>query len=188
MVQLDPNWFLFPMPAALIGAQVEGKPNFMTAAHVGVVNHDPPTLSVGLRPARYTLLGVEANEAFSVCLPSTALLKETDYCGLVSGHKTDKSQVFKTFFGQLKTAPLIEECPVNLECKLIKTLEFKTHRICFGQVVGCHVQEGCLTDGKLDMGKIDPIVYSMSDATYWQVGQPVGKAFQEGKALKAKQG
>ena len=155
---------LYPKPALLIGANIEGKPNFMTAAWAGIVNQKPPMLSVAIRRERYTYLGLEENKTFSVNIPSEDLVAETDYCGLVSGAKNDKSTVcgFTVFYGELKTAPLIEKCPVNLECSLVQKVNFKTHVLCIGQIEEVHVNDECLTNGKPDVEKVRPLVFSVS--------------------------
>ena len=94
---------LFPMPTILVGANVNGKPNYITIAHCGIValSH----ISISLRKGRYTSSGIKENGTFSVNIPSEEMVKETDYCGLFSGKDTDKSKLFQTFYGTLDTAP-----------------------------------------------------------------------------------
>ena len=70
----------------------------------------------------YTNSGIKEHRTFSVNVPTANQVKETDYCGMVSGRKKDKSKLFNTFYGELQTAPMIMECPVNMECELIQTL------------------------------------------------------------------
>jgi flavin reductase (DIM6/NTAB) family NADH-FMN oxidoreductase RutF len=88
---------------------VNGKPNYITIAHVGIM--DPGTVSLSMSKAHYTNAGIKENGTFSVNIPSAKIVKETDYCGLMSGKNIDKASLFKTFYGKLKTAPMIEECP-----------------------------------------------------------------------------
>ena len=89
---------LYPTPTVLVGAIVDGKPNFLTIAHIGIVNHAKPFLiSMSLGKVHYTNAGIKENEAFSVNLPSENLVVKTDYVGMVSGKKTDKSGVLKYF-------------------------------------------------------------------------------------------
>ncbi len=128
-VLLGPTTLVLPTPAFLIGSSVDGKPNFMAAAWSGVVNSDPPMISVAIRPGRHTHRGISQNSAFSVNVPSVDLTRETDYCGIRSGAKVDKVAVckFKIFYGKLATAPLIEQCPLNLECRVVQTLELGSH-------------------------------------------------------------
>jgi flavin reductase (DIM6/NTAB) family NADH-FMN oxidoreductase RutF len=177
---------LYPKPALLIGANVEGKPNFMTVAWAGIVNQTPPMLGVAIRRKRYTFQGIEENQTFSVNIPSEELVTETDYCGLVSGAKNDKVDVcsFTVFFGKLKTAPLIEQCPVNLECSLSQKMDFKTHVLCIGQIEEVHVSDDCLTDGKPDVEKIRPLIYSSGfEYAYYGLGARLAPGFHVGKEL-----
>jgi len=148
---------------------------------------DPPTLSVGVRHQRHTLKGIYQNMAFSVNVPSVDLLAETDYCGLVSGTQVDKVKKcnFKVFYGTLAIAPLIEECPVNLECEVVHLLNVGIHMLVVGKIVQTHVSEDCLTDGQPDILKIKPFVYSRgTTARYNAVGEVIGQAFDAGKKLK----
>ncbi len=73
----------------------------------------------------YTNTGIRKNGTFSVNIPSAEMVKETDYCGLLSGKDVDKAELFENFYGKLWTAPMIEECPLNIECRLIKTVTFQ---------------------------------------------------------------
>ena len=82
--------FLYPMPTVLVGANVEGKPNYLTAAYCGIVNHQPPMVGMSLHKSHHTNLGIRENGTFSINLPSTAMVKITDYVGIVSGHDEDK--------------------------------------------------------------------------------------------------
>ncbi len=180
-VKLGPETLLFPMPAVLVGAVVEGKPNFMTAAWCGIASSQPPALSVAIRPQRYTYKGIVKNSNFSINVPSADMAQNVDFCGIYSGRKKDKSQLFECFYGTLKTAPLIQECPVNLECKVIHTLELGTHNLVIGQITDTFITEDCLRDGKADAIKIDPLVYSPGATQYQRLGEVIGKAFNIGR-------
>jgi flavin reductase (DIM6/NTAB) family NADH-FMN oxidoreductase RutF len=99
-VKLGPQTLLYPMPAVLVGALVNGKSNFMTAAWCGIVASTPPSISVGLRPERYTLKGISNQGTFSINIPSASIVEKVDYCGIYSGHKVDKSQIFNVEYGK----------------------------------------------------------------------------------------
>ena len=180
-IKLGPQTLLYPMPAVLVGADVNGKPNFMTAAWCGIASHEPPAVSVAIRKDRYTLNGIEKNKTFSINVSSSNMAKETDYCGLYSGEKNDKSKIFKSFYGILKTAPLIQECPVNLECKAIHHLDLGSHALVVGEIIETHIADGCMTGGKPNLGKIDPLIYSPAPQEYYRMGKFVAKAFKVGK-------
>ncbi len=184
-VALGPKTLIYPMPSFLVGANVDDKPNFMTVAWSGIVNSRPPMISVSLQHHRYTYRGVKQNLAFSVNVPSVDLLKETDYCGIRSGSEADKVEVcqFKVFYGKLSTAPLIEQCLVNLECKVVHILDLGTHLLVVGSIEETYVSESCLTDGKPDVDKIKPLIYIEPTRQYRGFGEVVGKAYKVGLAL-----
>ena len=92
-VKLGPQTMLYPMPAVLVGAKVDEKPNFMTAAWCGIAAHSPPALSVALQKVRYTLRGIKEQGTFSINIPSADMAKKADFCGIYSGKKRDKSQI-----------------------------------------------------------------------------------------------
>jgi flavin reductase (DIM6/NTAB) family NADH-FMN oxidoreductase RutF len=182
-----PQPWLFPNPTVLVGTTYNGKANFAPFAWCGITGGEPPTISVGVRHQRHTLKGIYQNLTFSVNVPSTDLLKETDYCGMVSGVDTDKAKVckFKVFYGTLATAPLIEQCPVNLECEVTHVLNLGAHALVVGKIVQTHVTEDCLTGDQPDIMKIKPFVYSRGPAArYNAVGAVLGQAYDVGKALK----
>jgi flavin reductase (DIM6/NTAB) family NADH-FMN oxidoreductase RutF len=185
-VEIGAKTFLYPMPTTLVGANVNGKPNFLTVAYCGIMDHHPPLISVALSKSHYTNIGIRQNGAFSVNFPSASMVKITDHCGLVSGHKADKSGLFKTFYGKLKSAPMIRECPLCLECKVIQTLGFSIDEVFIGEIVAAYSEERFLTDGLPDIRKMDPIVFSMHDNNYWRVGEHLGRAWSIGKEFKTK--
>ena len=187
-VLLTPQPLLCVPPAVLVGTMVNGKPNFMTVAWCGVASSNPPMVSVAIRPARYTLKGMQ-NREFSVNIPSADIVKETDYCGMVSGAEVDKAAVckFNIFYGELKNAPLIEQCPVNLACKVEHILNLGAHYLVAGQVMETHISENCVTEGKPDLKKIKPFVYGMgSPNEYFALGNSLGRSFSVGKELGIK--
>jgi flavin reductase (DIM6/NTAB) family NADH-FMN oxidoreductase RutF len=107
---------------------------------------------------------------------------ETDHCGLVSGNNEDKSSVFRSYYGKLETAPLAEECPVNIECRVFRSVDCGSHTLYIGEVVEIHADQYCVTDGKLDIDKIRPLIYAQY--AYYDVGKQVEKAFFAGKKYK----
>ena len=188
-ITMGPQTLIYPMPAFLVGANVDGKPNFMTAAWSGIVNSTPPMVSVAIRAGRHTFKGVKQTSSFSVNVPSVDLATETDYCGIVSGARADKNAVcgFEVFYGKLGNAPLIEQCPVNLECTLAHALELGSHTLFIGGIVETYVSESCLTDGKPDVDKIRPLVYvGEPEREYRALGEVVAKAWSAGLELRDK--
>ena len=188
-ILLGPTTSIYPMPTLLVGANVDGKPNFMAVAWGGIAGSTPPMISVAIRHSRYTLTGIRQNMTFSVNIPSIDFVKEADYCGLVSGAKINKVEVckFKVFYGRLNNAPLIEQCPVNLECKVEHILDLGSHVLFIGRVEETHVSETCLTDGKPDVNKIKPLIFVMQpNSQYRAFGKVIAKAFSVGNELEGK--
>jgi flavin reductase (DIM6/NTAB) family NADH-FMN oxidoreductase RutF len=176
---------LYPMPTTLVGATVNAKPNFLTVAHVGILNHATPQyLSIGLGKRHYSNAGIHENRSFSICLPSEDLMVETDYCGIVTGRKTDKAALFDVFYGKLKTAPMIRQCPVNMELELHEVLDYKTHDVFIGKLVQTYAEDDVLTGGKIDIAKLRPLLFDMASAKYWRLGPAVGNCWQAGKSMK----
>ncbi len=190
-VKLGPQTAVYPMPALLIGADVDGKANFMTAAWAGIVCSQPPTLGVSFQKNRHTLKGLRQTGTFSANVPREDQIREADYCGIAGGRRVDKAGVcgFNVFYGVLENAPLIAECPLNLECRVTREIHLGSHYLVLGEIVETHVSEACLTDGQPDVTKIKPLCYAEGGHdSYHGVGPELGVAFKVGKALARKWG
>jgi len=188
-VLMGPELLLYPTPVVLVGANVDSKPNFMAVAWCGIVNSEPAMVSIAIRHHRHTRKGITQNSTFSINIPSTEMVRETDYCGIISGRKVDKVEVcqFKVFYGKLGNAPLIEQCPVNLECQTMQMLDLGSHSLFIGRIEESYISESCLTDGKPDVDKINPFAYIVDpDREYRALGEVVAKAFSIGSELKAR--
>ncbi len=186
-IQLGPQTLLYPNPTLLVGANVCDKPNFMAVAWGGIANSIPPMISVALRHQRHTNTGIKQTKTFSVNIPSSDMVEQADYCGLISGEKADKVKIcgFKVFYGKLKNAPMIEQCPVNLECTVVHTLDLGSHSLIIGKIEETYVSDSCLTDGKPDADKIKPLIYTVGEPSYYRAfGKVVAKAFNAGKELR----
>lgn len=178
--KIGANVFL-PMPVALVGANVEGKANFMAAGWQTRVNFEPPMVAVSLDAGHHTSQGIEENETFSLCFPSRDLAQKTDYCGLVSGKDKDKSQVFEVFYGETGTAPMAAEAPLCLECRLIQTVVLPADNLYIGEVVAVYAEEGMLVKDVPDVKEMELLFLTMPDNKYWVLGDEVGDAYSIGK-------
>ena len=181
-VELGNTFCLYPMPTVLIGATVNGKANYITIAHLGVLGMS--SLAISMAKAHYTNAGIREHRCFSVNIPSAELVAKTDYCGLVSGREVDKGILFETFCGSLQRAPMITECPINMECRLNEIIDFPRHDIFIGEVAATYCDEAVMTDGVVDFAKVRPILFVMNDKSYWKLGERLAKAWDVGKALK----
>jgi flavin reductase (DIM6/NTAB) family NADH-FMN oxidoreductase RutF len=177
---------LYPTPTTLVGAMVNDKPNFITIAHIGIMTYNHISLSMG--KAHHTNAGIKENKTFSVCIPSQELIVETDYCGLMTGKKTDKAVLFDLFYGELETAPMIKQCPVCMECKLERIVDFPTHDIFVGEIIQTYADESTLSDEGVDVSKVKPLLFDMNSKKYWGLGSELGNCWSIGKQLKKKQG
>ena len=185
-VEIDKGRVFYPMPCSLVGAKVAGKPNYLTVAWFSMVNPDPPYVAVAMNKAHYTNSGIKENRTFSINIPSAQMAEVMDYCGLVSGKKVDKGSLFNTFYGKLDTAPMIVECPFNVECRLVQTVELPAEELFIGEIVASYCEERCLTEGAPDLKKINPLVLSMSDRKYLALGDEIGPAWKMGKKFMEK--
>lgn len=182
MIKMGPVNALYPTPTTLVGALVDGKPNFITIAHVGIMTLS--TVSLGMNKVHYTNAGIKASKTFSVCLPPVELMVPTDYCGIMTGKKTDKSRLFEVFYGELETAPMIRECPVCMECSLERIVDFPNYDVFVGEIRQTHVHEAVLTDGMVDIAKVNPLLFDMSSKRYWGLGKMLGRCWSVGNQQK----
>ncbi len=168
---------LSPLPVILVGANVHNKPNYL------VIGYSCPFdfgkyIFFSLYPKRYTAIGIHENMTFSVNIPSEDLVEKTKICGNKSGRDIDKSSLFDNFYGELKTAPMIRECPVNIECKVHEILDYGDGEGIIGKVIKSYVnqqytfeEEG---DIKLDWRKIHPIIWATGgDFNYYKLGERI---------------
>jgi flavin reductase (DIM6/NTAB) family NADH-FMN oxidoreductase RutF len=180
-VAIDSNAFLYPMPIVLVGADVNGKPNFMPVAWVTRVNYQPPLLAVAMGKPHHTNKGVRKHRELGISIPTRAMAATVDRAGLVSGARVDKSKLFGTFRGKLEHAPMAANCPVTMECRLLKTVDLPVDELFIVEIVNAYADKACLTGGLPDIRKIDPITLTMPDNRYWAVGKCAGKAWSIGK-------
>jgi flavin reductase (DIM6/NTAB) family NADH-FMN oxidoreductase RutF len=177
--------YVYPIPIALLGAQVNGKPNYATVGDFGLMGINPALVCVSSHRNHYTNLGILEHGTFSLNFPTTAMLSVTDTCGVFSGCDMDKSSLFESFYGELQTAPMIQECPVSLECHMLQNITIQHRQIFIAEVHCAYVDENYLVEvaGKkqiADLTRLDPILYAL-DNRYYSIGQPIGIGYQETK-------
>jgi flavin reductase (DIM6/NTAB) family NADH-FMN oxidoreductase RutF len=173
---------LYPMPVFLVGAEVGGVVDFTTVAHVGILNFGEVNyISVGLSKTHHVNQGIKAHREFSLCLPSEEMMVAVDHCGIASGAKVDKSKVFTVARGKLAHAPMAEECPICMECRLHDTLDYGSHEIFIGAIAASYAEEEVLSNGAVDLAKVHPLLFEMYTRSYWKLGERAGGAWSEGK-------
>jgi len=175
------TWAL-PTPVWLIGSyDKEGKPNVMAAAWGGICCSRPPCIQVSLREATYTHSAITKRNAFTVNIPGEEYWREADYVGVVSGRDTDKFTDcgFTATKSELVDAPLIDECSVNIECRLKKTLNLGLHTMFVGEILDIKADDCVVKDGAIDIQRVKPILFSPPDEEYHSIGSKIADAFQQ---------
>lgn len=179
--------YVYPIPITLVGANVHGKPNFAEIGDLGLMGINPALVCISSHRDHYTNIGILENGTFSLNFPTTSMLAKTDYCGVVSGRDVEKSALFEVFYGETGTAPLIAECPVGLECRVVKEFSIQHRQMFVGEVVQCYASEEfvCEQNGRkvlADLTRLDPVLYAL-DNRYYSIGRPVGIGHQEAKKV-----
>jgi flavin reductase (DIM6/NTAB) family NADH-FMN oxidoreductase RutF len=159
----------------------------MTAAWGGICNAEPPCLGVSIRPSRLTHDALLTRKAFTVGIPSESMLVGTDYAGIMSGRRNDKFAVagWTAVPAEHVDAPYVAECPVVLECSLIRSLDLGSHTLMIGAVRDVKADADCLdaSGGSPDIRKVAPLVFDAGARAYYGIGKKLGDAFSAGKAL-----
>jgi flavin reductase (DIM6/NTAB) family NADH-FMN oxidoreductase RutF len=185
-VEISSETILYPMPCSIVGTLVDNRPNYLAVAWLTMVNLKPPCIGIALNKVHYSNGGIKESGAFSVNIPSADMVEVTDYCGIVSGRKYDKSKEFETFYGKSGGAPMIKECPYNVECRLIDVVDLPSNELFIGEVVAVYSDERYLTEGVPDMKKANPLVLSMPERSYLALGGRVAAAWETGRKLIGK--
>jgi flavin reductase (DIM6/NTAB) family NADH-FMN oxidoreductase RutF len=181
-ITIEKNLFCLPWTQTILGTHIGGRVNFMALDWLTRVNYSPPMLGICVNKVNASCSAVRAGGQFSINVPGVDMVAVTDYTGLVSGNKVDKSGLFKVFYGkELPSAPMIAACPVTMACKVIREVELPTNVFFIAEILNIYTEERFLSDGKPDVKKIKPFLLSMPDNNYWAVGECVGRAWSEGK-------
>jgi flavin reductase (DIM6/NTAB) family NADH-FMN oxidoreductase RutF len=175
-IRKKPFTALFPCPVVLVTClDSMRKPNIITLAWAGTVCSEPPMIALGIRPTRYSHKLIENIKEFVVNIPSTKILKETDYCGVTSGKDTNKfseTGLTPEYADKVKV-PLIHECPVNMECILKDKISLGTHDLFLGEIVQVHIDKKVLDEkGNIDFTEADPFIYNVGE--YWNIHKKIG--------------
>jgi flavin reductase (DIM6/NTAB) family NADH-FMN oxidoreductase RutF len=183
-INIGNNAFILPEPQTILGTMLDGRPNFMAMAWVTRVNYDPCIMAMAVNKKHASHRAILETGQYSINLPSVDMVAETDYAGLASGNRTDKSGLFEVHFGELENAPLIRACPLAMEFRLKDRFDMTNDTLFIGELAAAWTEERFLTDGHVDVEKVRPFTLTMPDNRYWAVGEQVGRAWHEGKALR----
>mgnify|MGYP000806667222 CR=1 FL=1 len=167
---------LNPVPAVMVSvADQNHRPNIITVAWAGTVCTNPPMVSISVRPSRYSYEIIEKTGEFVINLTTRDLAFATDYCGVKSGRDVDNFKELGLHISPASevSAPLLDESPVNIECRVTQVLRLGTHDMFVAKVVSVHADEKYMDEnGKFSLEKADPIAYS--HGTYYTLGEKLG--------------
>lgn len=164
---------LYPKPMTVVGAEVEGKVNWLVVGHTGVIGHD--RILVSMSKSHYTNQGVKKSKRLSINLVSREMLPKADYVGSVSGSTVDKSEVFDYHVGENGT-PVIDASPLTMECEVVDIYESDEFDNFICAVVNTYAAPDVLDDaGKLDYTKLKPVLFEFPTYSYLATGEVIGK-------------
>ena len=172
-----PGNMLYPLPAVMVSCQRPGeKPNIITLAWAGTICSDPVMVSISVRKERYSHEIICETGEFVINLTTKDLTFATDYCGVKSGKDHDKFKEMNLTPGKCEkvNCPLIEESPVNLECKVTKIMELGSHDMIIAEVVAVDVSSRYMDEnGKFELNSTNLMAYSHGE--YFTLGEKIGK-------------
>jgi len=171
-----PGNMLYPVPAVMVSvADKKGGINIITVAWTGTVCTNPPMLYISVRPERYSYHMLKETGEFVVNLTTKKLARAADFCGVRSGRETDKWKELRLTPGAAAqvVAPIIEESPVNLECRVTEVRELGSHHMFLAEIVAVDVDAAYLNEkGKFELNQTDLVAYSHGE--YLETGKCLG--------------
>lgn len=136
------NFFCLPWAQTILETHLNGKINFMAQARLTRVSVNPAMLGICVNKYNASHGAIVDTGEFSINLPTVEMVEKTDYVGLVSDKNADKSHLFEVFYGELKSAPMIVECPLTLECKLSQAVNLPTHTFFIAEMINIFYRRG----------------------------------------------
>lgn len=159
----SPSTVLFPVPVVLVTSRCgDERPDIITIAWTGVMNSMPPMVYIGVQPVRHSYKAIKESREYVINIPSADMAKVVDYCGVVSGRDVDKFKEtgLTPLAASRVKAPLIKECPVNLECRVKQVVSLGSHDVFIAEVLAVHYNEDVLDEkGNPDFDRIKPYGY-----------------------------
>jgi len=172
---------VYPHPVFIVATyDINNKPNMMAVSWGGICCSKPPCITISLRKATYSYNNIVQNKAYTVNIPSTKYVKESDFVGVVSGRKIDKfaETGLHAIKSEYVNAPYILEFPLSLCCRLIKTVEIGLHTQFIGEIIDVLIDEDKLDENNIPILElIDPFCYDSATKNYYSVGKKLIKGF-----------
>jgi flavin reductase (DIM6/NTAB) family NADH-FMN oxidoreductase RutF len=186
--QLGPSDVIFPVPAALVVSGTGETANIIAVSWIGIVSSTPPTIGISLNKNRYSLELIRKTHEFTVNLPAANHFQEVDYCGLTTGRKRNKFKDigFTPLPGSVVNTPIIQECPYNIECKVVREIELGDYVLILGEILETHIDEEHVDPSNranINIASLQPLVYCAVIREYWSLGEQLGKGFDAGKTI-----
>lgn len=173
---------LYPTPLVVVGAMVDGKPNWLLVGHLGIIGHDH--VMVSLASAHYTNKGIKESKKLSINIVDEALLARADRSGCVSGSKEDKSKLFEYVVDDAGV-PMIAQAPVTMVCSVEDIYETKGFESFICTIDGTYAEESVLNEeGKIDYRALKPVLFEMPTYEYLRTGDVIGKCMSFGRDLE----
>lgn len=190
--RLGPSDRIYPMPCPLVVGGTMEQADTLAVAWIGIASGTPPTVGMALRNSRRTLELIRETGELTVNIPPTSLAAEVDFCGITSGRTTDKFTATGLVLepGVSLSTPMITQCPYNLECRVVQELELGEYVFVIAEIVDSHAEESVLdeTGAKVDVGKLDPLVYIAGSREYCGLGEKLADAYTIGKRFREADG
>lgn len=171
-----PGTFLYPIPAVMVSCGTMEKSNIITVAWTGILNTNPATVYISVRPTRYSYNIIKDTGEFVINLTTKNLAYATDWCGVKSGKDVDKFDSMKLTKQKANfvSCPMIEESPVSVECKVKEIRHFGSHDMFIAEVLSIDADERYIDqNGAFDISKCDLIAYA--NGGYYSLGKKIGK-------------
>ncbi|MBO5347936.1 MAG: flavin reductase family protein [Lachnospiraceae bacterium] len=171
-----PGNMLYPLPVVMVSVcDKAGRSNIITVAWAGTICTNPAMVSISVRPERHSYKMLRETGEFVINLTTKDLVFATDFCGVKSGRDIDKFKACKLtpIPGQHVKAPMIQESPVNIECRVTEVKELGSHHMFLAEVLAVHADEQYMNEkNKFCLEKAEPIVYS--HGAYLMTGDVLG--------------
>ena len=164
---------LYPKPITVVGAEVDGKVNWLVVGNTGIIGHD--RILVSMSKGHYTNQGIRESRKLSVNLVSREMLPKADYVGSVSGASVDKSEAFEYHWGENGT-PVIDTSPLTMECDVVDIYETEGFDNFICSIANTYAAPDVLdADGKLDYTRLKPVLFEFPTYSYLATGEIIGK-------------
>ena len=183
--------FIYPIPAVMVSCGTMEKANIITVAWTGILNTNPATVYISVRPTRYSYQIIKEQKEFVINLTNKELVQATDWCGVKTGAKVDKFKEMHLHKEKAKflSCPMIQESPVSIECKVKEIKPLGSHDMFLAEVLAINADEKYINEkGAFDISKCDLIAYA--NGNYYTLGKKLGKfgfSVQKSKKKKRRQ-